>query len=572
MSEFAAEIKASTSSAGRTSTPEYEPSLPSSANSPLPFDNQFQRVDISGIDYSDIDCCPDIPFFMGGDRRAVLDEIEHLCQFSHNLVAVLGDAGIGKTALAYQASIELSETADCCVMEASVFNSTENMLLILAQQLGVYIPEDAEYNGMVTAINQYQPVGSHQSVVIIVDAAHHLRESALQAFVQLLQKPAPNFFHVLLIGDSTLQIQLDKLDKQGALVYDIPLRAFNEDEVGHYVAFKLAQADYRGAELFNADSIQQLWRETKGIPEKINQSAREMLLIDHGIRDDERHLGLPIGYMAVVVLLLAALILAVFYIDDTPVVSEELPGAPSNIQLTGLPSSSNPSELDNGSQVAGPSRVDSPILDKSESSGVAASSSTKEAASIPDAVVNKKPVEIDSSFSVVDGLSEENTLAEISEAAAASSLVANTQTKNVTERKEVISSPPKIMLPEEPTVISLAPASTPSSTKGATKGTTKGEVAIMSWPIDGYTLQVMAAGQLDSINQFVSSQPNRDLLRVITLRRNGAPWYVVFGGVYESRDEASLAIASLPESQKNTRPWPRRIIEIQQKISDFRRK
>jgi septal ring-binding cell division protein DamX len=82
----------------------------------------------------------------------------------------------------------------------------------------------------------------------------------------------------------------------------------------------------------------------------------------------------------------------------------------------------------------------------------------------------------------------------------------------------------------------------------------------------------MAAGQLDSINQFVSSQPNRDLLRVITLRRNGAPWYVVFGGVYESRDEASLAIASLPESQKNTRPWPRRIIEIQQKISDFRRK
>jgi DamX protein len=82
----------------------------------------------------------------------------------------------------------------------------------------------------------------------------------------------------------------------------------------------------------------------------------------------------------------------------------------------------------------------------------------------------------------------------------------------------------------------------------------------------------MAAGQLSSINEFVKSQSNRDLLRVITLRRNGALWYVVFSGVYESREEARLAISSLPELQKNTRPWPRQILEIQQKISDFRRK
>jgi len=199
------------------------------------------------------------------------------------------------------------------------------------------------------------------------------------------------------------------------------------------------------------------------------------------------------------------------------------------------------------------------------------------------------PFEADSSFSVVDEYSGDSPLKNSTEERKASKVIAESVTE-VAERAKInpLKGPAqekvkavvneKDSLPLEPSVspaqlISLEkPVIVSSIPVAVNRQVPDGELAIMSWPADSYTLQVMAAGQLASINEFVASQPNRDLLRVITLRRNGAPWYVVFGGVYESREEARLAILSLPKSQKNTQPWPRKILEIQQKISDFRRK
>lgn len=568
MSEFAATIKSSETPAGQSSMldPTSSPSLSSSDISPpLPFEDTFQHVDISHVDYSNIEACPNIPFFMGGDRRMVLDEVEHLCQFSHNLVTVLGEEGVGKTALAYQAAQELSETAECCVMEASAFNSTENMLLILSQQLGVFIPEDADLNVMLAAINQCQPVDSHQNIVIIIDAAHHLHNSALQAFIQLLEKPAPNYFHVLLIGDSSLQIQLDKLDKHSVLVYDIPLRAFNEDEVSQYVAFKLAQVDYRGAELFSTDVAQKIWQDTKGIPAQINQAARKILLLDNGIDQEERNLGLPIGYMAIVVLLLAALILAVFYIDDAPTPKEQVAdvvtGVQSDVSTSTLAPSKNLDVVKSSSKV--PNEVDTVVEPVIQSEvilgeGLAESTAKQEAEAAGTFSIVDEPV--DDSRAVIESVITPTV--ENNSSSSQSDVAAEIKT-------EELSSPP-VTLPVAAVAEQAISDSAVSSPN--TNSLTKGEAAVMSWPADYYTLQVMAAGKLESINRFVISQPNRDLLRIITLRRNGAPWHIVLGGVYETREEARLAITSLPNSQKKSQPWPRRIVEIQQKISDFRRK
>jgi DamX protein len=582
MSGFLAEVKSPYNASGSLDMTEQDTLAPSSDVTPsLPFEDNFHNLNISSIDYSDPSACPDVPFFMGGDRRSVLDELEHLCQFSHSLVAVLGDPGVGKTALAYQAAVELSGAAECCVMEASAFNSTENMLLILAQQLGIFIPEGSDIDVMVVAINQYQPVGSGQDVVVIVDAAHHLHYSALEVFVQLLQKPMPNYFHVLLVGDHTLQIQLDKLDKQSVLVYDIPLRSFNEDEVGHYIAFKLAQADYQGAELFNPDSVRQLWQKTNGVAAQINEDARKILLLENGMDHEERHLGLPIGYMAVVVLLLAALILAIFYIDDTSVSAVE----PSDPSLIIQGNASKPSKsISNEQSLSGNVLQTEDNLSEQDVS-LAEAVETKQEAVTQDA--SNTPVESDSDFLVVDAPSlEKSSLVDSSEGETPEIVVevvadtvnkAETKTEAKAEVKTEdlivpVNNSPKKQVQEKAKVevkesVSPPPVSPPSYVQA-----TDGELAIMSWPADNYTLQVMAAGQLSSINEFVKSQSNRDLLRVITLRRNGALWYVVFSGVYESREEARLAISSLPELQKNTRPWPRQILEIQQKISDFRRK
>jgi len=560
--------------------------LHSSGQSNRSFNDTFHHFDISAIDYSDLSVCPRVPFFEGGDRRAVLDEVAHLCQFSHNLVGVIGGAGVGKTALAYQTATELSEAADCCVMVSSLMNTTENMLLLLTQQLGIFIAENADLEQMIATINQYQPSGAHQSVVIIVDEAHHLDETALYAFVQLLQKPAPNYFHVLLIGDSELQIRLDRLDKENVLVYDIPLRAFNESEIEQYVSFKLSQIGYQGAELFDADAVEHIWRETEGFPQKINHVANKMLLAVDSIDGEGQRLGLPISYMVVVVILLAALILAVFYIDDESSVTSDaavleevtiLEGPKGSGQTkvsTRVPLDSDTSEgqaeaNEQGGVNVDESEVDSikdiendieggieSDLERGEESSflILDSRSLSTSADNTDSTSNS-----DANDGVAENDSQGGTLSEPS------------KVKKIVDEKTISASQSPVTVKGNiaPPVLPIEVATVKPV---AANAKTSGEAAVMSWPENNYTLQVMAAGQLVSVKQFINNQSNRDLLRVISLRRNGAPWYVVFTGVYSTREEAVLAISFLPDVQKNTRPWPRKISEIKQEITIFRRK
>lgn len=534
-----------------------------------PFEDIFRRVDITDIDYSNPDTHPDIPFFMGGDRRSVLDEITHLCQFSHNLVAVLGESGVGKTALAYQAAIELSNNADCCVMESSILNSTENMLLLLAQHIGVFVPDDANIDTIIGVLNEYQPSGLHQHVVLVIDEAHHLDQDALAAFIQLLQKPAPNYFHVLLLGNSTLLMQLDGLAKGGVLVYDIPLCPFSESELEHYLSFKLAQVGYQGAELFGYDSVQHIWRETKGIPARVHQVARNKLLGSNFNHDDEPRLGLPIGYMAIVVILLAALILAVFYIDDTDTPSDQAPSDSSSVSLE-------------ASSQAGETKDKSVLIQSDSESDSLQNDSVQDSTTLNLDQTQNAVSSSETSLPVMDAGAETSSFAVIDDTEVISAIVPKVEQPKTTEPVNDESdntvdaqTAPSISVPPvvKPPVTAQPPKSIPvKPVSPLPRSLTSNESAVMSWPASGYTLQVMAAAQLASVNRFVNSQPNRALLRVVTLRRNSAPWHVVFAGVYETREEALASIRELPDSQKKAQPWPRRISDIQGKISEFRRK
>jgi len=53
------------------------------------------------------------------------------------------------------------------------------------------------------------------------------------------------------------------------------------------------------------------------------------------------------------------------------------------------------------------------------------------------------------------------------------------------------------------------------------------ERAVLRWPVDDFTLQVMAASQKASLEKFVSAQPNNELLRIVGVLRNEKPWYIV---------------------------------------------
>lgn len=504
-----------------------------------PFDETFRQIDISSI-AENSELADTIPFFMGGDRRAVLDEMMHLCQFSNNIVAVLGEAGIGKTAFAYQAVVELSDTAQCCVLSSSVMIEEEEVLRQLIDQLGLFAPDLASVDDMLSVIYQYQPTGLHQRVVIVVDDAHHLSSPILALFIRLLQHQDAQYFHVLFVGDSSLLLRLDELERGDVLVYDIPLCPFKVDELEYYLAFKLSSVGYVGGELFDDDIVQKIWKDTRGVPASVNQIAHNLLL-NHAVSSDEGgRLGLPIIYMAILVVLLAALIMAIFYVGDEapantepqdivkqPVIEEVLDPEPSPLEekLDRLIASSGA----NDSEPLDVKPVDTDLVVKDDPVPLAAQ------------VLEQKDV----SSAVAEAVAEPKVEVPVVSAP---------------KPKAVIIAPPRT---------AQAPAQPSIQSKGVQ---TVDADAVMFWPKNAYTLQVMAAGQLPSIRQFVSRQSNRHLLRVVAFERNGLPWYVVLVGVYESSNEARLAIANLPKSQSRAKPWPRKVSEVQSKITSFRRR
>lgn len=80
---------------------------------------------------------------------------------------------------------------------------------------------------------------------------------------------------------------------------------------------------------------------------------------------------------------------------------------------------------------------------------------------------------------------------------------------------------------------------------------------LASRPAERYTIQIVAAGNPDTLEAFVQDQSNRSALRIVPTQRDGQTWFVVVAGDYADRDAARSGLESLPSSQRDHGPWVR---------------
>ncbi len=88
----------------------------------------------------------------------------------------------------------------------------------------------------------------------------------------------------------------------------------------------------------------------------------------------------------------------------------------------------------------------------------------------------------------------------------------------------------------------------------------------MSWPSNGYTLQLLGARSEESVNEFMASLKNSNKLYYFKTVFKGAPWHVVVYGQYANKQAANRAVAGLPEELRKLKPWARSIKGVQQDI------
>ncbi len=494
---------------------------------------------------------PHFPFYTGGQRRQTLEQLLHLCQFSHNMLVVAGDYGVGKTRMAQALIDALDDADDICFVEGQINSDIDSVLAeVFAQfelsnspELTEFCRKKSEQDGL---------------VVLIVDNAHHLTDDVILGLTNLLQENQVSRLHLVLFAEPHLLGRLDNINAPDLVLTDLLLEKFSLSEAVDYLNFRMEMADYLGPEVFTESKVEPWWRQSQGQLLSLHEYAQEMLLASvsspRNFKSAKSTQLVP--HIVATSILVGGLLLGYLYLNaDSPSKGVD-PGAVTPASLKPL-ASAEPSAQTIHSQPA-------IVSTSSESSRAAPAFDTHKA----------EPAQSNGAPSAL-ATSESNSVKPQFDKAVKQSVVPLAQTNELPRgtqnpKPNAFSSAKtvqKVQAPSEPAKVDVKARSENAVVEvKAPQSFSEQEKAILGWGSSEFTLQLMGLSNEKAARDFLLAQPNRTDLLLFKSKRHGKDWFVIVTGHYPSSTKARQAIQNLTEAQKKASPWPREVKIIQQEI------
>jgi DamX protein len=489
---------------------------------------------------------PHFSFYPGAQRRQILEQLLHLCQFSQNLLAVTGEYGVGKTRMAQALIDGLDDADDICFIEGQITTDINSILLdILAQfELSAiadfveFCKKKSEQDGL---------------LVLIIDNAHHLSDEVISELINLLQENAESRLHLVLFSEPHLLSRLEGVNAPDIVLTDFFLEKFSLAEAVDYLNFRMEMADYLGPEIFVEAKVEPWWRQSQGQLLLLHEYAQEKLLASVSApRADKSHKpNLLVPHIVATSVLVGGLFVGYLYF-----------GGSSEKKTNTLP------QLTESVAVANQSKAAASSLAFSDSAQVGAIATTMSA---------------DNNTSVANSSVLEASSIPISSAAVAvvekaqvvkQSVVPLAQTNEFhgqasKQNKAFSSESTKEVKVGAVSSKAAAKVKSESNSLAASKLTSAfsaNEQTILSWDASEFTLQIVGLSSERSALEFISAQSNKKDLLLFRTIRQGKDWFVVVSGHYASSAKARQAAQLLPESQLKASPWPRDLKTIHHEI------
>lgn len=196
------------------------------------------------------------------------------------LFVLIGEKGIGKTALVRRLVVELERAGALLISEDSPGVSFEPVGLALAQALEV-APPAAESTELLSCLKEAvaSRARSGRPVALVIDRAETLGADALHALLDLLASPegVPSGMRIVLSGRPELARRL-ALPAYAALLEQERWRGeitpLSEDDMASLVWHRLRRCGLAESRLLDARSIDALARLSKGVPGRAIAVAR----------------------------------------------------------------------------------------------------------------------------------------------------------------------------------------------------------------------------------------------------------------------------------------------------------
>ena len=523
------------------------------------------------------------------------DKLQHLIRFSDFVILIIGEDGVGKSALLKQLEPEPHQEQGRAVrLQLEEMTDVTGLLTRLTDTLDFEPAADnrERLQQLHKLARQLREDGL--PLVLLIDDADFLTNNALELLVNFatLEKGVPP--RVLLAGTSAFEERFRGLGLDAQLESHLHverLEPFTADEAAEYVESLMPD----GVELSQRQMFSLLGR-AQGYPGALRAQVVELLSSGQFKPAREYRLPLPPRHItaAIGVLLLMFGVAIWQYLpedDSAPVVTERvsLPLAIANKTPESVnvePTSPATPVAVEAAKVPAVSGLDEgPIEDEVRDRTAQPLSSADRVVA---AVENRAPEQVSGSTAEPEPVTkaEPEAISRVeSEPEVRSAPMpeprpvpkAEPQPEPEPTPKSEPEPTPKPAPRVEPEPVSKpapkvetepAPKSAPqqvASSGGAAQQWLR-EDELLKWPDQGYTLQVMGARSETSVRDFIKAQDQPQRFYYFRAQYKGAPWHVVVYGQYADRASALNAIAALPAPLRKLRPWARSIAGIKADI------
>jgi DamX protein len=220
-------------------------------------------------------------YYFAGDAARVqrLNLLAHLVPYG-GVLLVLGESGVGKTALLQELQARASDSCRTCQLSANACidprQTLREMLDCFAWQAdadrslgGAQLRTLREHLGILRR-NGYAPV-------LLIDDADALSDTVFGVLEQLFDGDSTDLLTLILAGESTLKKRLSSplLQPLNAhITHEFEIQPFSAEEQTDYIREHLERAGIEGMGPFKASALKFIYVASRGVPQRINELAQ----------------------------------------------------------------------------------------------------------------------------------------------------------------------------------------------------------------------------------------------------------------------------------------------------------
>lgn len=235
---------------------------------------------------------PNTRYFMRAEsHQQALELLTVALSQAEGFIKVSGEVGTGKTLLCRMLLNHLQDQAITAYLPNPQL-TPEALYIALADELGLELDDSGNVHRILGQINQFLigQASAEKPVVLVIDEAQAMPEASLEALRLLtnLETESRKLLQVVLFGQPELDQILNKdslRQLKQRISFHCRLQPLDRVAVGRYLDFRLVQAGYNGAPLFDPGAVKYITGASGGIPRLVNVLAHKALLAAWGRGD-----------------------------------------------------------------------------------------------------------------------------------------------------------------------------------------------------------------------------------------------------------------------------------------------